>query len=67
MEEELIYTPTKKTSLLSYYVSGAIAGVVSIAVSHPADTVKVRNADIPVFDLLFRLIIQLNILSKTGF
>jgi hypothetical protein len=41
MEEELIYTPTKKGSLLSYYMSGAIAGVVSIVVSHPADTVKV--------------------------
>lgn len=41
MEEELIYTPTKKGSMLSYYASGAVAGVVSIAVSHPADTVKV--------------------------
>ena len=41
MEEELMYTPTKKTSLLSYYASGAIAGTVSIMVSHPADTVKV--------------------------
>lgn len=43
MEEELIYTPSQnKTSLLSYYASGAVAGVVSIAVSHPADTVKVK-------------------------
>lgn len=41
MEEELMYTPTKKSSLLSYYASGAIAGTVSIMVSHPADTVKV--------------------------
>lgn len=41
MEEELIYTPTKKGSMLSFYASGAVAGVVSIAVSHPADTVKV--------------------------
>lgn len=41
MEEELIYTPTKRGSLLSYYLSGAIAGVFSIMVSHPADTVKV--------------------------
>jgi hypothetical protein len=43
MEEELIYDahPTKKQSMLSFYLSGAIAGVVSIAVSHPADTVKV--------------------------
>lgn len=42
MEEELIYTQeTKKQSMLSFYLSGAVAGVVSIAVSHPADTVKV--------------------------
>lgn len=41
MDEELMYTPSKKTSLLSYYASGAIAGVVSVALSHPADTVKV--------------------------
>jgi hypothetical protein len=42
MEEELMYTQNnKKGSMLSYYLSGAIAGVVSIAVSHPADTVKV--------------------------
>ena len=37
-----MYTqPQKRGSLLSYYASGAIAGVVSIMVSHPADTVKV--------------------------
>jgi hypothetical protein len=50
MEEELMYTPNKRGSMLSFYASGAIAGVVSIAVSHPADTVKVKyKCSIPVF------------------
>ncbi|CAI2369231.1 unnamed protein product [Moneuplotes crassus] len=42
MDEELLYTPVKQESVLSFYLSGAVAGFVSILVSHPADTVKVR-------------------------
>jgi len=37
-----MYTQTTRESLLSFYASGAIAGTISVMVSHPADTVKVK-------------------------
>lgn len=51
-----MYTPVKQESVFSFYLSGAVAGFVSILVSHPADTVKVRDYPSKLLDILTKIL-----------